>query len=355
MNLPREKAWHHEAEYGGLDYRGALVLDIGADYGTTAEFFLDRGASRVLAVEASPEWRDRLVAWAHGKPVTVLPGALGPDTAHQIMEHRPDVVKCDCEGAEASLLDLPDDLLCAPSAWVMETHTAELYLAFSERLGGLGYDVTVVKDHGPEPNRSGKLCKVIQAVKPFPTVIAWSWGSAHYHKGAGALKQACDALDYPNHIALARDMDQHFEGKLPNVPTRRWTWRYTARFIARTFEELRSDLLYLHADYTLAGPVPVHSWSGLDVAVQRGDGIPNPRPDLVQAAPIFLRWGDTARAFVGEWARRCAEVDDTESEHGHLYDVFMEATARGEPGVGYFTPSIASVYAKSDLPIRGHR
>jgi len=39
--------------YGKYDYRGKIVLDIGADFGLSPKFFIDQGASQVIAY--SPE------------------------------------------------------------------------------------------------------------------------------------------------------------------------------------------------------------------------------------------------------------------------------------------------------------
>jgi hypothetical protein len=47
----------------------------------------------------------------------------------------------------------------------METHTLDLYHVFVERFERLGYTVTLVKDFGNEPNRQGKVCKVLTAVR----------------------------------------------------------------------------------------------------------------------------------------------------------------------------------------------
>lgn len=164
--LKRRGPWHYEEEYGTLDYTGALVLDIGADYGTTAEFFLERGARHVVALERDPEWRQRLRSWARNKPVTVEPEPLTAANAEALFEtHAPDIVKVDCEGCEAILLDLPDDVLAGPRAWVMETHTRELFESFRHRFRALGYRFEVVQEWGDTPGKNGKLCKVVTATR----------------------------------------------------------------------------------------------------------------------------------------------------------------------------------------------
>ena len=51
---------NYDSMYGSLDYRDAVVLDIGADFGSTARFFFERGAKRVVSLDIVPpkeEWK----------------------------------------------------------------------------------------------------------------------------------------------------------------------------------------------------------------------------------------------------------------------------------------------------------
>jgi len=149
--------------YGALDYTDATVLDIGADHGTTAEYFLARGARFVAACERNPQQFNRLRALAEGRPMAAY-GAFDADIAPDLFEfYQPDIVKVDCEGCEAVLLTLPDELLRGPRAWVLETHSWQLYEDLTALFKRLGYRITMVCDWGDTPNRSGKLCKVWQA------------------------------------------------------------------------------------------------------------------------------------------------------------------------------------------------
>lgn len=154
-------------DYGSLDYRGAVVLDIGADYGCTPEWFLERGAERVVALEKRPDWRRRLESWAEGRPVEVADPLSADNAERLLIEIRPDVVKVDCEGCERHLLDVSADALRIPRAWVMETHHADDFRRFKVLFASLGYDVSVVwstEDRAGEAHRA-----VIRASRPSQT------------------------------------------------------------------------------------------------------------------------------------------------------------------------------------------
>lgn len=161
VSLVPEKAWHIAREYGSLDYKDAVVLDVGADYGCTAEFFLARGAKHVFASEANPEWRRRLAMWAAGKPVTVV-SATDKESAEDLLGLAPDIVKMDCEGCEATLLGVGDSFLSIPRAWILETHTAPLYEALTDRFRALGFLVTDIEYH-EGPNKQGQVCRIWKA------------------------------------------------------------------------------------------------------------------------------------------------------------------------------------------------
>ena len=67
----RVKPWEDldlDTHWGWLDVEGKVVLDVGADYGSTADFFLQRGAARVIAVEGDPRSFRRLEALAKPLP-----------------------------------------------------------------------------------------------------------------------------------------------------------------------------------------------------------------------------------------------------------------------------------------------
>jgi len=150
-----------EKMYGSLDYEGAAVLDIGAEYGTTAGFFLSKGARKVIASERNSLWAAHYRAWSKGDDRLESEEVFSHRNAERMLkEHKPDIVKVDCEGCEINLLVVPDSIMEGPRAWIMETHSPPLFDRFFALFESLGYTVQVVEEWKDSPN-----LKVISAVR----------------------------------------------------------------------------------------------------------------------------------------------------------------------------------------------
>lgn len=63
------------------------------------------------------------------------------DIRNIISEYKPDMIKCDIEGAEIFLLELTDDEFCSITSYAIETHSEELHEAFINKFTNLGYTV----------------------------------------------------------------------------------------------------------------------------------------------------------------------------------------------------------------------
>ena len=75
--------------YGKYDYKDKVVLDIGADFGLSPKFFIDRGAKRVIAyspMRQKRQFMDEKIEW-HRK-------------YWKGEEIEADFLKIDCEGCE---------------------------------------------------------------------------------------------------------------------------------------------------------------------------------------------------------------------------------------------------------------
>ena len=157
----------YEEMYGGLDYNGRVVLDIGADYGTTARYFLGRGAAKVVASERRNDWCEELdmLAGSREDVVSIGPIMDGHHLAQIIDLYRPNIVKVDCEGCEWMMGSVPHVALSVPEAWVIETHSDPLHEAVTTLLATCGYAVTIVCDYGPMRTNPEKVVRVFRAVR----------------------------------------------------------------------------------------------------------------------------------------------------------------------------------------------
>lgn len=138
-----------DRDYGFIDYRDKVVVDVGADYGTTASFFLNRGAVMVVAVEGDEELFSQLQENVKDVPEVVAVKcwiSSVKDFTDLIETYRPDVLKVDCEGCEVHLLDVEDNIFRKVSTYLLEVHTKALWESFRGKFQTLGYTITYV-DH----------------------------------------------------------------------------------------------------------------------------------------------------------------------------------------------------------------
>jgi len=130
--------------YGELDYRGKSVLDIGADVGGSANWFLERGARHVIAVEASPRFYEclRVNAERLGNVTAILLEISNyHDISGLILASKPDIIKMDCEGCEVHLTDVPNSILSLTPEYVLETHGTQIFNAVTDKFHRNGYTV----------------------------------------------------------------------------------------------------------------------------------------------------------------------------------------------------------------------
>jgi len=145
---PFIKSESYEYEYGALDYKGKKVLDLGAEYGSSAEFFIEKGASEVIAVEGHDVLYGQLVEnckWL--KNVTPIHLRLKEASQFEklILEHKPDIVKSDIDGFEIYLLNISDGVFSTVKEYTMEIHSTELLKGFLEKFWSNGYQIIEMK------------------------------------------------------------------------------------------------------------------------------------------------------------------------------------------------------------------
>lgn len=132
--------------YGKEDFAGELVLDIGADRGSTARFVLEHGARAVVCSEPpnSLYYRELRAFADQDDRVAVVRPVLDVERADVLLSSwRPDTVKLDCEGCEEFW---PDALMRhRPPCILAETHGEGLGRRFMGVLGE-DYDITLLSE-----------------------------------------------------------------------------------------------------------------------------------------------------------------------------------------------------------------
>jgi hypothetical protein len=96
------------SKWYGDDFKGKIVLDVGAGAGETASFFFNRGAEKVIAVESNPEAIDCLYdnIVRNDWNCEILEGEFKLSD----LEIPHDYLKMDIEGGEIALLNYTGEL-----------------------------------------------------------------------------------------------------------------------------------------------------------------------------------------------------------------------------------------------------
>ena len=143
----------YEINYGTINYRDKIVLDLGADRGSTASFFLAKGARKVIAVEGNrvlarelraecekPQWKDLIV------PIELWIDEPA-DIENLITTYKPDVVKSDIEHWEILFLDCKPDVLRNVREYVMEIHEQEKQRKLVQWFTSIGYESILIRSY----------------------------------------------------------------------------------------------------------------------------------------------------------------------------------------------------------------
>lgn len=143
----------YELQWGKADYRGKIVLDIGADIGSTAAFFLRKGAKRVIAVEGAKVCFIRLRANADifNDIVPIFDFVESPgQIENMIQKWTPDIVKMDIEGHESNLFQIRDEVFNKVPTYIVEVHSGSLLNSMLEKCVRNNYEILSI--HAIDPS-----------------------------------------------------------------------------------------------------------------------------------------------------------------------------------------------------------
>jgi len=132
----------YEKHWSFLTLEGKSIIDFGADYGSSANYFLKRGAAKVVAVEGS-YWLFRILKrnFKNRKDVVCLWRFLKkPSDFEKIIAEYPcDLAKVDVEGAEIYLLNASN--LANIKEWMIETHSETTAKKLQHKLVKCGFSI----------------------------------------------------------------------------------------------------------------------------------------------------------------------------------------------------------------------
>jgi len=183
----------YEETWGKIDYQNKRVLDIGADIGSTADYFIRKGAKEVVAVEGGKEFYSKLEANAKDRP-KIKPILLWIDSPTQftilIKEHCPDIMKCDIEGGEVHLADIEDGVFRSVPEYLIETHGDSVHARILSKLANNGYDVIDVKPWGEQV----KIVTARRHMKLVAMMLTYNDEGRYLKRGLDDLSRYVDEI-----------------------------------------------------------------------------------------------------------------------------------------------------------------
>lgn len=144
ISMPKQPE-DYDLHWNYLDFKDKTILDLGADYGSTAIYFRNQGAKQVIAVEGDHEVADKLKRYSENRAYIVPIEkwiCSATDISTLIDKYSPDIVKVDIEGAESNLLLCSDKTLRSVAAWMIETHSDILHSQILDRFLKAGFSVS---------------------------------------------------------------------------------------------------------------------------------------------------------------------------------------------------------------------
>lgn len=168
----------YQVHWGYTSYKDRTVLDLGADYGSSTEWFLEQGAKFVIAVEGDPTLGSQLVRnFANHKKVYAIalliqnPGQLTALFREHTKTPKIDVVKMDIEGAETNLLGVPPKVVSRIPEYLIESHSPDIEGGITTFLTGLGFRHLMVYS-------LGLIAFPLPFGVPVPHVVTHYWRPA---------------------------------------------------------------------------------------------------------------------------------------------------------------------------------
>ena len=144
--IPSVDGEDYEKHWNFTDFKDKVILDIGADHGSTASFFVKKGAKKIIAVEGNPNQYKQL-EYIFGSDPDVTCVFLWIDKPIHFIslfqKYNPDIVKIDIEGNESYLLQIPKEIFRMIKVYLIEIHSGLLKDQFVFKLDKYGYSIGI--------------------------------------------------------------------------------------------------------------------------------------------------------------------------------------------------------------------
>jgi hypothetical protein len=137
-----------------FDFKDKQVLDFGADYGSTAYYFLEKGAVKVTAVEGDIHLYKQLLENINGDSRVKANYCLIESSKdfERFLDGNEEIVKVDLEGAEIFLLGVNSQLIAKHPIWIIECHNRVFIKKLVKRFRQLNYKLKTVVPVMPKDN-----------------------------------------------------------------------------------------------------------------------------------------------------------------------------------------------------------
>lgn len=146
-----ENPLEHWSDIENLE--GKIVLDLGCGWinqghASTPEYFISRGASKIVGVDISCGEINKLNE-IYPTHTFICKGVNNAeDLSTLISEYRPQVIKMDIEGAEVHLKEVPKEVFESVEEFAIEFHNPECKKVVIEKFEELGFEITALNNFG---------------------------------------------------------------------------------------------------------------------------------------------------------------------------------------------------------------
>lgn len=130
-----------------------IVLDLGCgwlflDFQSTPEYFLSRGASKIIGVDVSCSEIERLNQMYPDHRFVCRPIKVKEDLIEMLETYRPQVIKMDIEGFESILNDMTAEQFASVEEIAIEYHNPDCKEILERKLPEFGFNIFAINQFG---------------------------------------------------------------------------------------------------------------------------------------------------------------------------------------------------------------